>query len=1244
MENLYTVLRKISRKLMMSKSINKRVFILLFLFAFLSINNYNLLSQESRKYGEVVPGVPSFRGCTPKIGSICKVITTIGDETNIGVSYELIKEDVTGVGPYLKFEITRAMTEKPKSFNVNEDIMLDEAFSESLDMTATIVLLKGDYEITYNGTMFGSFNIPIRFDVFTKPVRCDIVQDGSFSNVTLNPSTSNISNSSNPWKPGVYTPQWGSNDGCDGAGGFAQMWGNQVVGESIKQVLGGGGIIQGQKYEISFCAKLMKFVYDTNPVKNAVRFRVIAFNGTAPNRATLPTANATLIYETPDITVQNWQNFVSCGWIADKNYTNIEILPVNASSVNDGDFVSWGKIDNIQLCQLNPCDGLGVKIYPDTKITDKCCYNVDLGVQSCISNLKSIRFTAPVGITFTGASAPLGWTQTTQTSSQIVWDSPSSANGNYLGGSFCLNAPDANPFFVIIEWLDDKGNVICRTEQKMVCPPPCLDIQKLRYITCVGYGSDGHPQYSFCLDVVNNGAPQPFTLSSTAGIFTPSSFNLITGMNTICGTFSPSAVPPPASFTLVIMNKDRRCTDTIVIKTPDDCPPRECLNLGEIKLNCLATNQQGKPTYTYSFTMTNLSGVYPNTITISSNGGVENILTNVPINVATNVSGVLQNATVVNGQICIVIKVINAQNQVICKKTICAKAPECKDCCTDFDQNIKINSIKRTGINANGDNIAMDLSFAPNRPIKSMTATIVSASRRKVLPIAGAWERIYGDIGGATAIPTPTGPGLRYYGGIAPSTSFAVPTLKTREVTWGTNYAGTTGAFNTTIGLLFPAPMGGGPINPTVDELDYYLRISMTDVNCVSCDTLLHITLNRKSSPWNIESNSTTKAIRGEINNSDKTPVKLSADMNVGSTISIKMSTNTKGELMINLPNSNSNDEKITIVGVGIIGDNYVDIEDFSPKSGNFTKAAADLGFYCEGTLNEGENAAFNVTFAEPPFTKWDNTILIKYRVGSSTDILEDLVNVVASTPITEVGGDKLAEITDEITKPRTYALSFTNANKSKRAIANVELKMPEGVKLLAFGSNLNDTLILQTMATLSNTGEKTESYLLVTDKMMDNSSQNARNSIQVKQDLAIDEVIKPIYITVTGGTGALDINFTTYDSDSNILSEGTVSLLTPLTVNGEDGETTGMVMEVYPNPANNQININLGLTADEVMSINITDINGREIMQIANQSKMHFGDNILSINTSDLNSGTYIITARSISGKVITSKLQITK
>ena len=102
--------------------------------------------------------------------------------------------------------------------------------------------------------------------------------------------------------------------------------------------------------------------------------------------------------------------------------------------------------------------------------------------------------------------------------------------------------------------------------------------------------------------------------------------------------------------------------------------------------------------------------------------------------------------------------------------------------------------------------------------------------------------------------------------------------------------------------------------------------------------------------------------------------------------------------------------------------------------------------------------------------------------------------------------------------------------------------------------------------------------------------------------------------------------------------------MLTPLSVNGEDGETSGMVMEVYPNPASNQININLGLNSDEVMSINITDINGREIMQIANQSKMHFGDNILSLNTSNLNTGTYIITARSISGKIITSKLQITK
>jgi len=1238
MESIYSNIPNNISKLSLIKRMQQLSMLCLFVLSVGFVTFSISTAQESRKYGEVVSGVPTFNGCTPKLGSICKIITTIGDASSISVSYEIITDDATMTTPFLKFEITRGMAEKPGSMTVNEDLMLDESFSESVDKLSAIVLLRGDYKVNYNGTLYGSFNIPIRYEVYSKPIRCDLVQDGSFSNVTTYTGSSNISPSSNSWKPGVNSPQWGLGDGCDGAGGAVQMWGNKVVGESLIQTLGGGGIILGQRYQISFCAKLLKIGNSTNPVKNAVRFRIIGYNGTAPNRATLPTANATLIYETPDITSTNWQNYLSCSWVADKNYTNIEILPVNASSTNDGDFVSWGKIDNVKMCQLNPCDGLGAKIYPDTKITDKCCFKLDLGLQSCISNLKSIRLTAPAGITFTGASAPTSWTQTTQTSSQIVWDSPSLANGVYTGGSFCVSAPNATPFVVLIEWLDDKGNIICRTEQRMACPPPCLDIQRLKYITCVGYNTNGNPQYSFCLDVVNNGLPQTFTMSSTSGVFTPSTFNLLSGMNSICGMFSPSAIPPPASFTLIMMNKDRSCRDSISIKSPDDCPPRECLNIGEIKLNCLATNQLGNPTYTYSLALTNVSGIFPNTITISSNGGIETVLTNVPLNITSLQNGVLQNAIAINGQICITITVLNAQKQVICRKTICSKVPECKDCCTDFDQNIKIKSIKRTGINSNGDNIAMDLSFAPNRPIKSMTATIVSSSRRKVSPTAGPWERIFGDIGGASAIASPVGPGLRYYGGIAPSTSFEVPTLKTREVTWGTNYAGTTGAFNTTLALLFPVPLGGVIFKPSVDELDYYLRISMTDVNCVTCDTLLHITLKRKSSPWNIESSS-TNVTKGERDvKIDKTQTensnnKLSAEINVGATISIKMSSNTKGELMINLPNSNVVDDKITVVGVGIFSNDIVDIEDFTPKSGNFTKASPDLGFYCEGTLNEGENAIFNITFTEPPFSKWDNTIQIKYRIGTSSEVLEDFVNVVASTPVTEVGGDMLAEITDEVSKPRTYALSFTNANKSNRAISNVMLKMPEGVKLLAIGSNLSDTLKLNMMAEIANTGEKTASYLQVTE-----------NNYQVRQDLAVDENIKPIYITVSGGEGALDINFTTYDFDGTILSDGKVSLLTPLSVNNDDGTAQSMLMEVYPNPATNQFNINLGLVEDEVMSINVTDINGKEMMQIANQSKMHFGDNIININTTNLNTGTYIITARSISGKIITSKLQITK
>ncbi len=1132
---------------------------------------------------------------------------------------------------------------KDDVFEIGDDFELSADLNAAFNSNKTITLLKGNYPVRYEGTPFGSVTIPVGVLPQSLAMNCGIIQDGHFENVTATGTGSNITNTSNPWKPGANSPQWGSTNDCDGRGGYAQFWGNQVVGESIIQTLGFGGIMKGQRYNLSFCAKLMPTQNSLNP--NHVRIRVIAYNGTAPHRASLPTSNATLIYETPTITSTTWQTFNSCSWIADKNYTNIEVLPVNNSTLNDGNYVSWGHVDNMKLCQVDPCEGLNFKIYPDQTIKDKCCFKVDLNLQSCFTNLKGVRIKTPAGVTIASASAPTPWTQSGLTANTVVWNRPLNAFGTYLGGTLCLNAPNTSPFFVMIEWIDNNDSVFCRTERKLQCPPPCLEIESLKSITCIGYDANGYPQYNFCMNLINNSTPQTISMISASGTFSPSSYLLSSGASTICGVFTANSPTPPTSINITSGTADGTCHDSIDVKIPNDCPPKECLTIEEARLSCLSTNQQGGSTYQFTYVITNLSGVLPNTITISSNGGPEFVISNLPLNTATLLNGVIQYATPINGLICLTFTIRNSQNVVICSERVCIKAPVCEDCCTGFDKGIKVNSVTRTGVNSNGDNISMNITFAPNRPIKTMNATIVSASRRKVAPVVGAWERIYGDIGGAVAIPMPTGPGLRYYGGIAPSTSFAVPTLKTREVEWGTNYAGTTGSFNTTIGLLFPAPLGGSWTNPTVDELDYYLRISMTDVKCVTCDTLIHITLKRKSSPWIAVDASAGNVIKRKIDGKKYEEIQSNA-LEAGSALQLKMTSTEQGVLTLKLPVDKNTpaEEKITIVGIGFYPEEIIDIEEFSPISSNFKKEANDEYLYCSGKLTEGENASFDLIFNNPPFDRWNNTVVIKYMIGTTQEAMTDFVNIVGSIPVENSGGDKFEELSEASAKPRTYALSFTNANKSNRAIASVDFRMPKGVKLLAYGSGLSDSLLLETRAIFNNEAVKTASYLVpVEDYNNPNST-----TVKFKESLNPGESVKPIYITVIGGESAIDIGFTTRDEDGTVLSEGTVKPTVPLSINTDDenGATSGasMILDVYPNPASNSTTINLGLLNSEIVGILVTDMQGKEVATVLNERLLNNGDNVFILNTDYLNSGTYTVTAKTHNGKIVSTKLQITK
>ncbi|MEC7584981.1 MAG: hypothetical protein VYE77_11745 [Planctomycetota bacterium] len=148
------------------------------------------------------------------------------------------------------------------------------------------------------------------------------------------------------WSPLHVTPQVVTPDGCNGPG-CIQMWGNQVVGESIVQQLPGTGILAGRTYRVSVCYRW----HNTSAIQPTyVRFRLSA-SASAPGMYP-PLASYDLIGVTPNTSSTAWLSH-TFQWTAPNNASYLIINPENDLSVNNGDFVSWGQIDDICIQDMS---------------------------------------------------------------------------------------------------------------------------------------------------------------------------------------------------------------------------------------------------------------------------------------------------------------------------------------------------------------------------------------------------------------------------------------------------------------------------------------------------------------------------------------------------------------------------------------------------------------------------------------------------------------------------------------------------------------------------------------------------------------------------------------------------------------------------------------------------------------------------------------------------------------------------
>ena len=155
------------------------------------------------------------------------------------------------------------------------------------------------------------------------------------------------------WSPLTHTPQFVT-DTCSpsntsSASGAVQMWGNSAVGESIVQVLPGPGIQAGKSYRVRVCYRW----HDNDPIlPQYVRFRLSVSPGLPFNYPPIEAAYQT-IGLTPNTSSTSWTSYSFPIWTAPSDAQWLMINPENDFAVNDGDFVSWGQIDDVCIEEVD---------------------------------------------------------------------------------------------------------------------------------------------------------------------------------------------------------------------------------------------------------------------------------------------------------------------------------------------------------------------------------------------------------------------------------------------------------------------------------------------------------------------------------------------------------------------------------------------------------------------------------------------------------------------------------------------------------------------------------------------------------------------------------------------------------------------------------------------------------------------------------------------------------------------------
>lgn len=207
----------------------------------------------------------------------------------------------------------------------------------------------------------------------------NIFKDGGFEKLSVG-AQGNITASSGPWTVNTRSPQWHAGAAaCNN--GFIAMWGNKVVGESVRQT---NPFVAKKQYQGKFMARFL----NGTAISKSVQLEILI--------------DSSVVYTSPAISNTNWACYTIPPFTAPAG-ASVILRPTNQYSQNDGAYVSWIQVDSICIEEACNCDKLpkDFKIAGETSFCKPKVCDTDVKFAGPALDAKCYKYTWQVSLATT---------------------------------------------------------------------------------------------------------------------------------------------------------------------------------------------------------------------------------------------------------------------------------------------------------------------------------------------------------------------------------------------------------------------------------------------------------------------------------------------------------------------------------------------------------------------------------------------------------------------------------------------------------------------------------------------------------------------------------------------------------------------------------------------------------------------------------------------------------------------------